>query len=100
MIEFEMMKTLIFGKDGNILKIFSRFKPILKVDYSDKYEKKLEDLYASKMSENELQEYLNAVKNCEFNENFLDELKFFNWRERIENIDSWIKEKKNFDFWN
>ena len=79
MIELDIIKTLIFGDDKNMLKIFSNFKPNLKVEYSEAYQKKLNDLYSSKISENELNDYINGIKNVKYvNKEFLNELKFFN----------------------
>jgi hypothetical protein len=78
MIELDMIKTYIFGHDKNILKIFSNFKPNLKSKYSETYEKKLSDLYSSKISENDFNDYLNGIKNGKLNKEFLSELKFYN----------------------
>ena len=80
MIELDMMKTLIFGNDKNILKIFSNFKPSLKAEYSETYEKKLNNLYSSKISEDDLKDYLDGVKDGKLNKDFLNELKF--WKPR------------------
>lgn len=78
MIELDMIKTLIFGNDKNLLKIFSNFKPNLKTEYSETYEKKLNDLYSSKISEIDLKDYLDGIKNGKLNKDFLNELKSFN----------------------
>jgi hypothetical protein len=78
MIELDMIKTLIFGDDKNLLKIFSNFKPNLKTEYSENYEKKLNDLYSSKISENDLKDYLDGIKYGKLNKDFLNQLKSFN----------------------
>lgn len=76
MIELELIKKIIFNNNKEILSVLDNFKPSLKEDYSQKYNDKLSKLYSNKISESEIEEQMNSLKELSHNSysEFLNEI--------------------------
>lgn len=76
MIEIELIKNVIFQNNKEIKSILNYFKPVLKDEYSQKFNNKLSKLYNNRFDEAELEDYINSIKNpCLNNYNeFLNEI--------------------------
>lgn len=77
MMELDLIKKYLFTNDKSILNFINNFKPVLKEDYSESYSKKLTELYSNRISNIELESYLNSIKNNRLNEELLKDIKHF-----------------------
>lgn len=77
MIELDLIKHAIFSNNKNLKYLLDNFRPCLKNDYSERFNNRLSNLYANKLTENEMENYIGSIKEHSSNFDFINQIKSF-----------------------